>query len=198
MLISDILPATSPADQIPGPPQGQWTYADYALIQAEGVRYELISGVLYMTPAPSTSHQSVSNLLATYLTLHVQLVGLGKVFSAPTDVELFPGTVVQPDILVISSSNEGCITPSRIIGPPDLVVEIVSPSTAGYDRREKQDAYAAAGVPEYWLVDPSTQTVELLILEQGSYRSQGLFRGQAQLPSRAIQHLPVAVAAFFG
>jgi Uma2 family endonuclease len=192
----DVLPVVTAAAPLVGPPQGRWTYADYAALPDDGNRYEIIAGVLYMTPAPGTGHQSVSARLVTFLVTHVEFAGLGRVFAAPVDVELAPDTVVQPDIVVILSANLDRITPSRIIGAPDLVVEILSPGTAGYDRREKQDAYARAGVGEYWIVDPGAQTVELLTLDQGRYRSHGVFRGQARLPSSAVT-LPVPVERFF-
>ncbi|MCG8352416.1 MAG: Uma2 family endonuclease [Chloroflexales bacterium] len=194
----DMLPTVTPADQAPGPPQGRWTYADYAALPDDGQRYELIDGVLYMTPAPNTGHQGASARFVTHLMTHVEFAGLGRVFAAPADVELAPNTVVQPDIIVILNANLAIITPSRIVGPPDLLVEIASPSTAGYDRREKQDAYARAGVREYWVADPSAQTVEVLFLSQGAYRSQGVFHGQAMLPSQVAPQLPVPVARFFG
>jgi Uma2 family endonuclease len=192
----DVLPVVTAAAPLVGPPQGRWTYADYAALPDDGNRYEIIAGVLYMTPAPGTGHQSVSARLVTFLVTHVEFAGLGRVFAAPVDVELAPDTVVQPDIVVILSANLDRITPSRIIGAPDLVVEILSPGTAGYDRREKQDAYARAGVGEYWIVDPGAQTVELLTLEQGGYRSHGVFRGQARLPSSVVT-LPVPIERFF-
>jgi Uma2 family endonuclease len=192
----DVLPVVTAAAPLVGPPQGRWTYADYAALPDDGNRYEIIAGVLYMTPAPGTGHQSISARVVTFLVTHVEFAGLGRVFAAPVDVELAPDTVVQPDIVVVLSANLDRITPSRIIGAPDLVVEILSPGTAGYDRREKQDAYARAGVGEYWVVDPGAQTVELLTLDQGGYRSHGVFRGQARLPSSAVT-LPVPVKRFF-
>ncbi|MGQ9548597.1 MAG: Uma2 family endonuclease [Roseiflexus sp.] len=192
----DILPVVTVATPIAGPPQGRWTYADYAALPDDGNRYEIIAGVLYMTPAPGTGHQMTSNIIATLLTIHVQFAGHGKVLTAPVDVELAPDTVVQPDIVVVLSANLSRITPSRIIGAPDLVVEILSPGTAGYDRREKQDAYARAGVGEYWIVDPAAQTVELLTPAPGGYRAHGVFRGQAHLPSSVVT-LPVPVERFF-
>jgi Uma2 family endonuclease len=192
----DVLPVVTVAVPIVGPPQGRWTYADYAALPDDGNRYEIIAGVLYMTPAPGTGHQSISARVVTFLVTHVEFAGLGRVFAAPVDVELTPDTVVQPDIVVVLSASLHRITPSRIIGAPDLVVEILSPGTAGYDRREKQDAYARAGVGEYWIVDPGAQTVELLTLDQGRYRSHGVFRGQARLPSSAVT-LPVPVERFF-
>jgi Uma2 family endonuclease len=192
----DVLPVVTAAAPLVGPPQGRWTYADYAALPDDGNRYEIIAGVLYTTPAPGAGHQSVSARLVTFLVTHVEFAGLGRVFAAPVDVELAPDTVVQPDIVVILSANLDRITPSRIIGAPDLVVEILSPGTAGHDQREKQDAYARAGVGEYWIVDPGAQTVELLTLDQGGYRSHGVFRGQARLPSSVVT-LPVPIERFF-
>jgi Uma2 family endonuclease len=109
---------------------------------------------------------------------------------------LNPAVTVQPDVVVLSA-NLGVLTASRIIGVPDLVVEILSPGTAGHDRRRKQDAYARAGVPEYWLADPYAQTVEVLRLDGKEYRSLGVFRSAATLPSLVIPDLPVRVEQFF-
>lgn len=192
----DVLTVMTRADHVAGPPQGQWTYADYAAIPDDGIRYEVVDGVLYIAPAPTTGHQSANNLLAYYLTAHIQIAGLGRVFAAPTDVELPDGDVVQPDVLVVLNGSSAVILPSRILGAPDLVVEIASPSTSGYDRRQKQDAYARAGVREYWVVDPGAQTVELLVLDTGAYRSAGAFLRKATLPSQ-VATLPVHVEQFF-
>jgi Uma2 family endonuclease len=197
MTTLDVLPAVIPADHTPGPPQGRWTYADYAALPEDGKRYEIVDGVLYMTPAPGTGHQGVSARMVAHFMVHVEFAGLGRVFAAPIDVELALGTVVQPGVLVILNANLGIITPSRIVGAPDLVVEIASPSTAGYDRREKQDAYALTGIPEYWIVDPGAQTVELLTLAGQVYQSRGIYRGQAQVPSLVVPSMPVPVAQFF-
>jgi Uma2 family endonuclease len=197
MTTLDELSMVTPADDAPGPPQGQWTYGDYAAIPADGLWYEIIDGVLYMAPAPGTGHQSASNLFAFYLTQHIQMTGLGRVFPAPVDVELAPGTVVQPDVVVALSANAGIITPSRIVGAPDLVVEVASPGTAAYDRREKQDAYARAGMREYWIADPNAHSVELLRLDGAAYKSQGVFINNALLPSAVAQGMSTKVAQFF-
>ena len=89
------------------------------------------------------------------------------------------------------------IADSRLIGAPDLVVEIASPSTARHDLREKQDAYARAGVPEYWIVTPGEQVVEVLVLEGDFYSSLGVYSGQEMLPSRIVPDMPVRVEQFF-
>ncbi|MBC8160722.1 MAG: Uma2 family endonuclease [Roseiflexaceae bacterium] len=194
--IPDMVDVTTPVDGVVGPPQGRWTYADYAAIPADGSRYEVVNGILYMAPAPTTGDQSANNLFAFYLTMHIQMTGLGRVFAVPTDVELGPGDVVQPDILVVLNGSSAAITPARIVGAPDLVVEIASPSSLGYDRRQKQDAYARAGVAEYWLADPVGQTIELLVLAGAVYQSQGVFQRKASLPSR-VAAMPIQVEQFF-
>ena len=194
---ADVLQAVAPADDLAGPRQGRFTYDDYAALPEDGQRYEIVDGVLYMTPSPNADHQGSSVRFVYHLMTHVEIAGIGRVFVAPFDVELSPLMVVQPDVVVVLSANAGIITPSRIVGAPDLVVEIASPSTAGYDRRAKQDAYAAAGVREYWIADPSAQMIEVLDLQNGAYRSLNVFRGNATLPSRVVPNLPVAVSQFF-
>lgn len=129
---------------------------------------------------------------------HVKLTGLGLVRIAPFDVELAPNVVVQPDVLVVLKENFDKVADNRIIGAPDLVVEVASPSTAIYDRHDKLTAYARAGVPEYWIVDPDARTVEVLILETpGMYLSQGIFRRKSLLPSQAVPSFSTHVEQFF-
>jgi Uma2 family endonuclease len=124
--------------------------------------------------------------------------GLGLVRIAPFDVELAPDTVVQPDVFVVLSKHFDKITDNRILGAPDLVVEVASPGTAIYDRHNKLDAYVRAGVPEYWIVDTDARGVEVLVLEMiGIYRSLGVFRGKAVIPSQVVPGLLVQVEKFF-
>ncbi len=185
------------ADRVPGPGQGRWTYKDYADLPDDGRRYEIVDGVLYTTPSPNEWHQTVVGRIFRYLSAHIEDGGLGRVYIAPLDVELAPDTVVQPDVLVILNASREKITKSRIIGAPDLVVEVASPGTVAHDRREKQDAYARAGVPEYWVAIPEAYTIEVLVQEAGEYRSLGVFEGQALLPSRAVPGFLVHVEEFF-
>lgn len=187
----------TPADWIPGPGQGQWTYAEYAALPDDGQRYEVMDGVLLMSPSPSLPHQKAVKWLSFYLTQFVDLAGLGMTLSAPFDVELAFDRIVQPDVLVLLGDSVGKLTTSRLIGAPDLVVEVASPGTAAYDRLKKLDAYAQAGVPEYWIVNPEMQTVELLVLFPDKYHSYGAFTGNDTLPSRLLPHLPVIVEQFF-
>ena len=194
--IPDFMVATV-IDHFPGPPPGQWTVADYDTLPDDGNRYELLAGVLYMVrPRPQRIKARVAGL-SIYLTAPVHLPGIGQVFAAPIRVELAPQTIVEPDIVVVLHAHVHIVQAKRIVGAPDLVVEIVSPSTAGYDRREKQNDYAAAGMPEYWIADPFAHTIEVLLLEEGAYRSQNVLHGDSTLPSRVLPGFPVRVAQFF-
>src|SRR5438067_5852597 len=195
MTSSGKVPMVMPADHIPGPEQGHWTYKDYAALPDDGHRYEIVDGVLYMAPSPNRGHQNAAFEIASYLRTHVKLSGLGQVYIAPFDVELNPQTVVQPDVVVVLNQNLDRITELRIIGAPDLVVEVSSPGTVGYDREKKQRAYARAGVPEYWIADPWSRTVEVLSVAAADYRRAGGFEGSAAPPAGGRPGVVVAVHA---
>jgi Uma2 family endonuclease len=115
----------------------------------------------------------------------------------PRDVELAPNVVVQPDVFVLLNDNLQKITEARVICAPDLAIEISSPSTAIHDRHRKYVAYARAGVKEYWIADPKAHTIEVLFLEDGAYRSAGVFSGEQTLPSQVVPNFPVQVQQFF-
>lgn len=153
------------------PPQGQWTYDDYARLPNDGWKYEVMRGELYMSPAPRPLHQRVSGNLTYELQRFVRSADLGEVLTAPIDV-ILPhnlGTPVQPDILFIRKDNLGIIGETTINGAPDLVIEILSPSNWVDDRRVKFSVYAEAGIEEYWIVDPKAVTVEVYQLEGDRY-----------------------------
>jgi len=197
ILTTDELSVVTPADWVPGPPQGSWTYDDYVALPNDGNRYEIVNGVLIMAPAPSPEHQSIAVRIAYYMFPHIDLAGIGKLFTAPIDVDLGPKNVFQPDIVVMLNNHLDRVQEKKIVGAPDLVVEIASPSTAAYDRLTKYEKYAHAGITEYWIVKPTRRTVEVLVLEGEEYRSLGIFRGEQTLPSRIVPNLPVGVERFF-
>ena len=128
----------------------------------DGNRYEAIEGDLHMTPAPTTLHQRVSKRLTYALDRILERPGLGEVFVAPYGVE-FPATGegVQPDIVFVSRKRREIITEAGIVGAPDLVVEILSPSTAGRDRTIKLRLYERHGVREYWIVDTDENAIDV-------------------------------------
>ena len=189
--------AATPADWVSGPPQGQWTYREYAALPDDGNRYEVLDGVLYMAPSPDQWHQEASIAIAYHLYAAIQLAGLEKAYIAPFDVILNPRTTVQPDVLVVLKEHLDRVKKEGVFGAPDLVVEIASPSTARLDLREKYDAYATAGVPEYWIINPEARTVELFVLKDGTYHSLGIYSGPAVLPTQIVPNWNVKVEQFF-
>jgi len=197
MVTTEELSMITPADWVSGPPQGFWTYDDYATLPDDGHRYEIVNGVLVMAPAPSPEHQSIAVRIAYYMFPHVDLAGIGRLFTAPIDVDLGPKNMFQPDVVVVLNAHLDRVAEKKIIGAPDLVVEVASPSTAAFDRLIKYEKYAHAGIAEYWIVKPTSRTVEVMALEPGEYRSLGIFSGQAQLPSRVIPGLPISAEQFF-
>ena len=137
-------------------------------------RWELIEGVAYdMTPSPNTNHQQVSVMMTVKIAAGLDVAkgkeggGACQLFHAPTDVFLESGIFI-PDLLVVCDPTK--ISARGIEGPPDLVVEILSPSTASKDMTRKRWAYEAAGIPEYLVVDPDERIALLLTLENGRYQ----------------------------
>ena len=116
---------------------------------------------------------------------------------APLDVQLSVRDVLQPDVVVLLKASREKLKKRHIVGPPDLVVEVVSPGSETHDRYRKIAAYARGGVPEYWIADPGSRTVEVLTLEGEEYQSQGVFEGKAILPSLIVPGLAVHVEQFF-
>ncbi len=159
----------------------QYTYADYLTWQFSE-RVELIKGWLYkMSPAPKRVHQRICTDLSGFLWLHFKGSDC-QVFDAPFDVRLIKNkgqadneinTVVQPDICIICDveklDDRGCI------GAPDLIVEVLSDSTAKKDYNEKFNLYEENGVKEYWIANPASQTIEIFSLQGENYESLGLF-----------------------
>ncbi len=203
-MIQEELRITAPEDQPVLPPgawpkQGAWTIADWEQLPEDGNRYELIDGVLYVTSAPSTHHQWVNGRLYRLLSEYIdaQTPPPGLLFMPPFGVILPTGPVI-PDLVYVHMRNLHILTDKRIEGVPDLLVEIAAPGTASYDRREKQDAYARSGVPEYWWVDPGSRTVEVLILEQtGRYRPHKLVERRSPIPSVQLPGLQFPVESIF-
>ena len=197
MTTYESVPMVTLADGVVGPKQGEWTYNEYAALTDDGQWYEIVNGVLVIAPSPDIPHQSSVARFIYFLMAHVELVGLGKVVPAPSDVVLSPNNVYQLDVFVVLNAHLDRVQEKRVVGAPDLIIELASPSTALYDRLTKYDVYARFGVPEYWIAKTATRTIEVLVLTEGTYRSLGVFHGQDKLPSRIVPELPVAVDSFF-
>ncbi len=163
----------------------QITWQDVQQLPDDGNRYEAIEGELYVTAAPTLRHQRISRHLL--LALH-ELLGdpdRGELFYAPTGIE-FPATEegVQPDLVFVSSERRGILTDLWIRGAPDLVVEILSPTTARRDRGVKRKLYERQGVEQYWIVDPDSETVEVWTFGQRPSEAPGFHRYAERLPVR--------------
>jgi Uma2 family endonuclease len=148
------------APTVPGPPQGHWTCADWEALPDDGRIYELIDGVLYMTTVPSSYHQWIQQRLYRYLGIPAEDGKLGYAFTAPIGLLLPSGDALQPDFVFVRQANAGIIRDRRIRGVPDLIIEILSPSSAVYDTQVKLATSATAAVPEYAIIDPRSRTLD--------------------------------------
>ncbi len=162
---------------------GPYRATDYWQL-AEGEPVELLRGrFIVISPAPTPRHQHVGMYLWKYFDGLLAGAG-GIVLAAPVDVVLCKHTIVQPDVVYLRAGHEHLVG-DRINGTPDLLVEVLSPSTTSRDRVEKLDLYAEAGVAEYWIVDPQTRVVEFHVLDGESYRVTAKDSGEYQSPQYA-------------
>jgi len=146
------------------------TYDDLVQMPADGNRYEIIDGELFVTAAPMKKHQKLSYRLTRLVGGHVDAGRLGEGYFAPVDVRLATNGIVQPDLLFIRRERLHIYLPSGLVeGPPDLVVEILSPTTRSVDLTRKAALYAREGVPEYWIADPDAATLTVYALRNGTY-----------------------------
>ncbi len=172
------------------PKEKVWTYEDYLRL-TDDKRYELINGRLKEMPAPSFEHQVISRDLEFLLWGYVKESGIGQVIDAPFDVILSETVVVQPDIVFISSDNLKNVKDGRLFGPPDLVVEIVSPTSYVRDRYEKFALYEMYGVKEYWIVYPEMKVVEVWCLKGGKYVLHTVAVGSGEVESCVLKGFKV-------
>ena len=173
------------------------TYDDLDAIPQErpGDRHELIDGVLYVSPSPVPYHQLVTvKFMATALPL-MRAGDLGRILTAPVDIHFTPTDILNPDIMFIRSDRLHIVGAKTVDGAPDLVVEILSPSTRRRDLGVKLARYERFGVPEYWVFDPQARTVALRVLENGSYRL--VEQEDGRLRSSVIPGLVIDPTALF-
>jgi Uma2 family endonuclease len=187
-----MLTSTYPATQ-----NRLWTYDEIVAELPEDNRpCELWDGELIMAPPPSYFHQEIA--LRFYRALHawVSQKKLGKVMGLPIDMVLSPRRVPQPDISFVSNERVHLIQ-RALMGPADLVAEIISPGGRTRDRIEKRDLYEQYGVKEYWIIDPEAQTVEVLFLEGVQYTLLVRAAGVERADSRLLQGFTVAADTLF-
>ena len=175
---------------------GSWAYEDLFSLPDDGRRYEIIEGELYEMPAPSWDHAvTIVNLLALLIPL-VQSLG-GRVVTAPLDVFFEGANPVQPDLVVMLPGWNGVLAQRGPQGAPDLLIEILSPSNRGHDLLTKRALYARAGVREYWIVDPASQTVEVLILDRDAFHTTQTASGDDAVISSLLGDVAFPLQAVF-
>ncbi|MEX2048487.1 MAG: Uma2 family endonuclease [Gemmatimonadota bacterium] len=152
----------------------RWTYAEFARLPSEGsARHEVIDGELAVTPAPAGAHQIVVSHLMRILAPFVHDRGLGIVLPSPIDVLFGEGDYFEPDVVFVRAEHAHLVGDRGIECTPDLVVEILSPSTAHRDRGIKLERYRHFGVPEYWIVDLEARAIEVWRLAAGARLAEG-------------------------
>ena len=169
------------------------TYEDYAKLPDDEIRYELGDGKLeLMSPSPSARHQVIGFELQLLMKSACQTEYL--ILNAPLDVILSPTEIRQPDLIAIHRSRVGMITDRGIEGAPDLIVEILSPASIRRDKVQKRLVYAKYGIPEYWIMDPASETLEQYILQSSQYELVDVYSGEIQIRSEKLTCISCSVA----
>jgi len=161
----------------------------------DGKRREIIGGELFVSPSPVRDHQFLVKQVFRILIREIDDKGVGEAFTGPVDVRFSPEDQVQPDVVALSHESLQRYQGHIVDGPPDIVVEVLSPSTESYDRIEKKRLYESNGVPEYWIVDPKRELMTLFQLVDGSYVESEAVDGVFH--STAIRGFTIDPAALF-
>ena len=179
-----------------------YTYRDYLQFTFDEM-VEIIKGKIFrMSPGPSASHQKISRNLTVLI--HSFLSGKGcQMFAAPFDVILptkdkdfmDSDRVVQPDIVVICDQKK--IRERGCFGAPDWIIEILSPNTTKKDLQDKFDLYEESGVGEYWIAEPRNQTVEVFVLDQGTYKRIRTYVKEDEVASHTLNGLTISLDNVF-
>ena len=175
--------------------QKKWTYEEYYNLD-DDKRYELIEGeFIEMSPAPTYFHQSISAKLFYKLYNYTENSKLGETRYAPLDIIFDETNILQPDIIFISNENKNIITEKGVFGSPDLVIEVLSPSTKEKDRKTKFKIYEKFKVKEYWIVDPDNKTAEVYSL--GKDKLVLFFSEKDKIISKLIPGLEILLKDIF-
>ena len=174
------------------------TYDDYLTFpDSDGIRKEIIEGELFMSPAPAMKHQSISKKIFRILDDYITKNNLGEVWYAPCDVIFSNINVMQPDILFISNENYKILTALYIKGAPDLIIEILSPSTIENDRIYKKLVYEKFGVKEYWIVDPQEEIIEVWALKDTRFQLHQKAKKTQKFKSKLLEDLELDLSLIF-
>lgn len=164
---------------------------NYYKLLPEGAPYQLIEGELIMAPSPNTRHQIISSNIFEKIRHFTKNYGI--CLYSPIDVYLDDENAFQPDVVFIFNERKEIIKKDGIYGPPDLVVEILSPSTASYDSREKFKVYERSGVKEYWIVDPELNSIEIYFNEGKSFTLITKAEKEGEVESLLLKGLKISL-----
>src|SRR5215213_5915261 len=165
--------------------QGLWSVEQYLKLTDQTNRLiEYTDGVIEVLPMPTKYHQAISKLLFLALLTVAERIG-GDVFYAPLRVQVRPGKFREPDLLMVLDKADPRAQDEFWLGA-DLVIEIVSPDKPTRDTEEKPLDYAAAGIPEYWIVNPLDATITVLVLQGDAYTTAGVFQRGERASSRLL------------
>ena len=160
--------------------------------------YELLNGEIVKRASPNSPHQRLSIKLIRFLDRFIFEKKIGELFHAPMDVVLDEENVPQPDIFFISKERNFIIDPNGpITGAPDLIIEILSKSTAKLDRGTKKDLYEKFQVKEYWIADPINHSIEIYVLRDGRYKLVQLETGEGVITSEVLKGLEMKLEDLF-
>ncbi len=161
--------------------------------------YELINGELVRKQSPTISHQNIADNILIAMKTYARQKNLGKVYSAPLDTVLDDGNAYHPDVLFVKKDRYHILDENEgvIIGAPDLVVEVLSKSTAIHDRGDKKDIYEKYGVREYWLIDPKSKTIEVYNFENERFRLKQLADETGTAHSEVLEGFNIELAKIF-
>jgi Uma2 family endonuclease len=173
------------------------TYDDYVNLPDDGKRYEILDGELAVTASPLIRHQRLSANLFLALERHVRECEGGTLLYAPVDVILDRSTIAVPDLVFVSKSRGSIVTERAIEGPPDLIVEILSPSTSRRDRGIKMKLYHRFGVANYWLIDPVRRRLEMRERGARGYKLAATYTGECEATARLFPGLKLDLAALW-
>ena len=142
-------------------PGGTWAYNDLFALPEDGARYEIIDGELFEMPSPTLAHARAIMALIRLLLPLIDRVS-GTLFTAPLDVFFAGADPVQPDLVALLPGTRARPVRRGVEGPPDLLIEVLSPSNRAHDQVRKRELYARGGVREYWIVDPEQRVIEII------------------------------------
>jgi Uma2 family endonuclease len=178
--------------------RGKLTYEDFLRFPDDGLRHELIDGEHFVTPAPTLRHQRVIGRLYGAFYDYLRTRPIGEIFLSPADVVLSTHDIVEPDLLYVSQERSGILRPDAVHGPPDLAVEVLSPGTRRVDQRLKLALFDRAGVTEYWILDPDSNTATVYRRGQGGLAVVATLTEADSLTTALLPGLAIDLSGVFG